>query len=317
MSDRLRDLFTVYDLHEDDKATAALSLRRECFSPTEVAEALHSPPEHVSMQLLLCDPESEASEVKYFELGLELNRKFLTELRDSRRSRFENRPINAECESTYDILDEPNFIVFGDGGMARFVPSGDHGALDSRRAVPVIFITVLRGWRAQTKKGEECINTILCRLDTIQKRKAAIEIAAILFLVADETLLIRAALCSVRSEYGRPGGDEDLKRVREDWKWLRRIIDDGDNQWDSVMRYVRFHHGEDSVSHCLDTSIVKKYKGILGQVRRLEPEMRDVLNIAVGQLALEESRKSIELSNRQIQEGKRSTFHIWFRLRTD
>ena len=41
------------------------------------------------------------------------------------------------------------------------------------------------------------------------------------------------------------------------------------------------------------------------EARRLDTEVRDYLQLVVGNLSLEESRKSIELSNQQILEGKR------------
>ena len=44
---------------------------------------------------------------------------------------------------------------------------------------------------------------------------------------------------------------------------------------------------------------------IHNEARRLDAEVRDYLHLVVGNLALEESRKSIELSNQQILEGKR------------
>ena len=47
---------------------------------------------------------------------------------------------------------------------------------------------------------------------------------------------------------------------------------------------------------------------VLKEACRLEAEIRDYLQVQAGHLALLESRKSIELSNYQIQESKRSQF---------
>ncbi len=41
------------------------------------------------------------------------------------------------------------------------------------------------------------------------------------------------------------------------------------------------------------------------EASRLETEIRDFLQLQTGELALQESRKSIELSNSQIEEAKR------------
>ena len=44
------------------------------------------------------------------------------------------------------------------------------------------------------------------------------------------------------------------------------------------------------------------------EATRLEAEIRDYLQLQTGELALEESKKSIELSNFQIEEAKRGKF---------
>lgn len=43
---------------------------------------------------------------------------------------------------------------------------------------------------------------------------------------------------------------------------------------------------------------------LLDEERRFESDVRDYLQLQVGNLALEESRRSIELVNSQIQEAK-------------
>lgn len=52
------------------------------------------------------------------------------------------------------------------------------------------------------------------------------------------------------------------------------------------------------------------------EAARLEAQIRDYLQLQVGDLALQESKKSIELSNRQIEEGKRGQYDSNLRTRT-
>ena len=51
--------------------------------------------------------------------------------------------------------------------------------------------------------------------------------------------------------------------------------------------------------------IKRETSQIHNEARHLDTEVRDYLQLIVGSLSLEESRKSIELSNHQLQEGKR------------
>ena len=82
--------------------------------------------------------------------------------------------------------------------------------------------------------------------------------------------------------------------------WLRRSVEDSD---DGMSHFERYIFAEDA--NCLpESSAYLKIKQETGQIhseaRRLDAEVRDYLQLVVGQLSLEESRKSIELSNNQI-----------------
>lgn len=52
---------------------------------------------------------------------------------------------------------------------------------------------------------------------------------------------------------------------------------------------------------------LERRSGFVEEARRFESELRDYLQLEGSRLALEESKKSIELSNYQIQEGKRGS----------
>lgn len=57
--------------------------------------------------------------------------------------------------------------------------------------------------------------------------------------------------------------------------------------------------------------IIEQYwKDAVNSAHRLELEIRDYMQL-VGGLSINESRKSIELSNVQIQEGKQGLFISW------
>ncbi len=100
-------------------------------------------------------------------------------------------------------------------------------------------------------------------------------------------------------------GDVDIARVREHRRSLRRLVEDVEDSLDHLKTHVTW----EGIKKCLKEPIYKdieqQVRQCCLQARRLEAEARDSLQVEAGLLALRESRKSIELSNYQIQEGKR------------
>ena len=88
---------------------------------------------------------------------------------------------------------------------------------------------------------------------------------------------------------------------------LRRSVE---NSIDDISHFERFISAEDA-NYLPDSSAYLSIKQETDQIHnealRLETEVRDYLQLEVGNLSLEESRRSIELSNHQIQEGKRGS----------
>ena len=89
--------------------------------------------------------------------------------------------------------------------------------------------------------------------------------------------------------------------------WLRRSVE---NSEDEMRHFERYFSAEDA-NYLPNSSAYLRIKQETDQIhneaRRLDAEVRDYLQLEVGNLSLEESRKSIELSNHQIQEGKRGS----------
>lgn len=87
--------------------------------------------------------------------------------------------------------------------------------------------------------------------------------------------------------------------------WLRRSVEDSD---DGLTHFESYISAEDA-NYLPGSAVYLNTKQEMDQInkeaRRLDAEVRDYLQLVVGNLALEESRKSIELSNHQILEGKR------------
>ncbi|KAL8826501.1 MAG: hypothetical protein Q9170_007377 [Blastenia crenularia] len=96
--------------------------------------------------------------------------------------------------------------------------------------------------------------------------------------------------------------DDTLHQVRTR---LRSRIADMEDGWCRYVKYVerRFHCSPLAVPIC--QVYEQELKQAIAEANRLESQVRDNMQLQAGRLALRESRKSIEMSNRQIEESKR------------
>ena len=85
---------------------------------------------------------------------------------------------------------------------------------------------------------------------------------------------------------------------------LRRTVEVTEDHVDQIFGYLGSQAHSDWSSEPSYTSIRADLRGLIDHARRLETEIRDFMQLQVGNLALEESRRSIELSNSQIREAK-------------
>ena len=101
--------------------------------------------------------------------------------------------------------------------------------------------------------------------------------------------------------------DQTSSKLHHERFWLRRSVEGSE---DELSHFERYLSAEDA-NYLSDSSAYLRIKQETDQIhaeaRRLDTEVRDYLQLVVGNLSLEESRKSIELSNHQIQEGKRGS----------
>lgn len=86
---------------------------------------------------------------------------------------------------------------------------------------------------------------------------------------------------------------------------LRVMVEDSEDALDHFLRYVDSQKSADLLSTKSWMKADEDIKRTHREAVRLEAQIRDYLQLQVGEWALQESKKSIELSNRQIEEGKR------------
>lgn len=93
---------------------------------------------------------------------------------------------------------------------------------------------------------------------------------------------------------------------------LRSVIEQFEDEAEPLTDFISSQIEEKLTRSLAYERIEKARSRALKEACRLEAEIRDYLQVQAGHLSLLESRKSIELSNYQIQEGKRGqvlTFH--------
>ena len=86
---------------------------------------------------------------------------------------------------------------------------------------------------------------------------------------------------------------------------LRAWVEYFENENGALMDFLSFLYEPHFTEGVFTSQIKEESISIVEEVRRLETEIRDHLQLQGSILALEESKKSIELSNRQIYESKR------------
>lgn len=89
---------------------------------------------------------------------------------------------------------------------------------------------------------------------------------------------------------------------------LRRAIEDSEGDTTEFLTYIELHAMEEWLPSF--TQLSKRVKGGRDAAYRLEVEIRDYLQIQAGEMGLQESRKSIQLSSIQIEESKRGSLRF-------
>ena len=85
---------------------------------------------------------------------------------------------------------------------------------------------------------------------------------------------------------------------------LRRNLEDFENCLQCFQSYIRIQGQHATLNTLQYLKYEEHWNRVVAMSRRLEAEVRDQMQLATGMLSIDESRRSIELSNIQIREGK-------------
>ena len=96
--------------------------------------------------------------------------------------------------------------------------------------------------------------------------------------------------------------DEDLLDERQSF---RHRIEDSESSRKNITRFAGFHGANHLLKPSGYTRIEELWEDALSRACLVETEYRDIPPLQVSQSSLEESRKSIDPTNRQIEESRR------------
>ena len=319
---------TIYDLKEGEDS--ALTLDQRCCesSPTRVVQSLRAPPANVCTQILLCPHLFNRDCIETFGLALGLRREYLKAVFEAHPARSANMPQSMTYNrETYAgrYLHSQDFVTMGEA-----VATVCHEHTDSARKgiSTVIIVGAMESYedihdliRKRDNSLEECrVQWATCYQRTLegllkwpQIPMDCISVApliALLPLLSMNAFYVRRECWRIRNSRGelmRPFRNElpaFAEPIKAERLHLRTYIEAMEDAWMRFIHYLMVN-GMDLRQDPRFSFSGKAYEDEIDAARRLEGELRDYLQLEVGELALQESKKSIDISNFQIQEGKR------------
>ncbi len=123
---------------------------------------------------------------------------------------------------------------------------------------------------------------------------------------------IRSVVDEIDNSTPRELFDDDTvdARLYRHRAFLRSLIVTFEGSKEPLVRFITSQLAPELTTAPAYDRISEEQSSILKEARSLEAEIRDFLQLQAGQLSLLESRKSIEVSNNQLQEGKRGKYII-------
>lgn len=336
----------VFDLSKGDNSRPELTLHCSSSSGSVILAALHQPLVGKAVRIVLWETsELNTDLVDALGLGLKIHQRFFHVLLPTSASwshfhvdpdRIKKRPLVPDVvvlENYVVTMAHSNLPVYSDATPVVLIAGKKFGAMSSEAQIDAM----LRFRSVTVKNVSESLDKIpawtkeyvrILQYD-LEKGRRSIEsdmdlsfrpLAPLQYL---HIFTIRRHCSEVREKYkkfidpsnvlAKRTSLEDLYEMRVG---LRRMVEDSEDNSEQLRRFMRSQQTLDVRQERSFITIEDDLKQSRLEARRLETEIRDCLQLQTGELALQESRKSIELSNLQIEEGKRGQFKClkWWRL---
>ena len=321
----------IVDVQDRDSACCKLTLRCYSTSGTKILSALRRPPPAATFGIVLWDSTSLDKEMlNALGLGLKIRSHFFNAF----LARHPKTPAIIEKDTSWKIADD--VVVVGqyvmtlvrnylsaipDATPIILIAGLDQSPFSNvhNEPTPAISGVVMGGLTDPVDRLPVWMRDFVRRLESdIKKGKGLggndtdLSLNSLTALLQCTMPLFRTECRVTRERYLKvtePTRTETVETLRKDiFKMrylLRRMLEDFE---DSSLRLRDFIHSPMKQDAPQGQSLMT-LEGDLQQVSleatRLETEIRDYLQLQIGELALQESKKSIELSTSQIEEAKR------------
>ena len=343
-----RNETVIYDLSIQQNSSTRLNQRCCCESGTELIQALRKPPNGVCVQLVLwLRPNSPLNleMVDTLGLGLRLDlddfdyyRRWSPPPRKSGlqiKSIFGEQTVAAISQGfMHDIANEVPVVLVASaiGGyywdLLELSSIAGYWKPPPFCKSPRVLMPVEAELGDDASKREVGVDDSLERVSLkyawavqnfivqdrdVQPTKQSLLLASISPLLIAEVCRMTKSINEVQAMYTdlvfkvrEPRvSHEDLDQHRLE---LRRITEVNEDILGQFSRYLGSEGQSDLIDQPSYASIVANLRSLIADARRLDTEVRDFKQIQVGDLALKESQKSIELSTAQIREAKSGKF---------
>lgn len=327
---------TLLDLSNDGGSKPLVFSRRDPMSDTNIVTNLQQPPANVAVQILLWNTKDYLSQnaVDALGLGLKLDPRFFRALcpgSGQNRRHWDPKYVTIAGavativrQSNPDKPDAVPVVLIARMEWGSEFANALEEEIGDTYSFELSAAETCPAYADKTESDAHQNYTRLLKWFLKNEEESAAEVTDLLLkplipLIYLDIFRIRN-LCEVlRHKYERLqrseefewhyAGREELEKIHSDMPKdrlrLRAMVEDSE---DGLNHFLRYIPSQTSADWPLSKSWLK-VKGNLRatheEARRFEAQLRDYLQLQVGEWALQESKKSIELSNRQIEEGKR------------
>ena len=335
----------IYDISMHEGFPAQLSLRCYCESGTELIQALRKPPDGVCVQLVLClrtNSPLNQEMVDTLGLGLRLDlddfdyrERWSPPPRKSGpriKSIFGDQTVAAISQGFMrDLANEvPVVLVASASGLYLWRLLASNITINYCERPPFCKSPTVFGPFDDNRSDNDdhlgmlslayarAVQNFIVQDRDLQPTKQSLLLSAM-------SPLLYAAACRTTESFNRfqdlytrviytkpdestERKDDDKSRLDMERLELRRITEVDENLLGQFSRCLGSEAQLELSEQPSYVAIVAELRSLIADARRLDAEVRDFKQIQVGDLALKESHKSIELSNAQIREAKSGKF---------
>ena len=159
----------------------------------------------------------------------------------------------------------------------------------------------------RTQTYAEKLGELLKQDHALAADDANLPVICMIPLIHLDTLVLQGRCLSIRRLLMVERHNDQLVDERF---WLRRHLEDSEASRVIFRNYIIMHKQGNVLQNAQYQLLEKIWAEMIKEARLVEAEVRDDMQLQTGRLSLEESKRSIEMSNCQIEESKRGEYVV-------